>query len=128
MHTHLAIPVGDGGISGVDVFCVLSGFLITTLLLVERERWYRVALGRFYARRALRLFPALAFVLLGVGFYAALIAPMSRRGDMAAELAESAFYVRNLPFFHTPGLLLPHTWSLSLEEQFYLVWPCIFLL
>src|SRR5688572_2690504 len=85
MLTHLNLSLGGGGVIGVDVFFVLSGFLITTLLLEERARWHRVAVAKFYGRRALRLLPALAFVLAGVVGYALIVAPTSERSDMLHE-------------------------------------------
>jgi len=128
MLTHINVQIGGGGVIGVDIFFVLSGFLITTLLLEERHRWGRLAIGKFYGRRALRLLPALFFMLFAVAVYALLVAHGTRRGDILGEIAESALYVRNLPFWHGAIVMLGHTWSLALEEQFYLIWPWIFLL
>ena len=127
MLTHLNLQIGGGGVIGVDIFFVLSGFLITTLLLEERHRWGRLAIGKFYARRALRLLPALWFMLFGVAVYA-LVAHGTRQHDIVNEVLESALYVRNLPLWHGAAVMLGHTWALLLEEQFYLIWPLIFLL
>lgn len=125
VHTHPRLA--PGGAIGVDVFFVLSGFLITTLLLQELDRTDRIAFGRFYARRALRLVPALAVVLAAVTAYAVLIAQPSTRHDALREVVAAATYTRNWTglWLHTPGPLLGHTWSLALEEQFYLLWPLV---
>lgn len=120
-----------GGFLGVDVFFVISGFLITSLLISEWEKDGAVRLGHFWARRARRLLPALIGLLLVVTLLAALFAPdavQRLRGDLPASL----LFVENwrLVFHHDsyvtatarPPLLL-HTWSLAIEEQFYLLWP-----
>jgi peptidoglycan/LPS O-acetylase OafA/YrhL len=119
-----------GGYLGVDVFLVLSGFLITGQLLSEWDRTGRVSLTRFYLRRAYRLLPAFwllalvgvtVVVLLGVG-------TPGERSEFLASLAASMLYVNN--YFqvvrqNTGAGWLGHTWSLSLEEQFYLLWPLV---
>jgi peptidoglycan/LPS O-acetylase OafA/YrhL len=124
-----------GGYLGVDLFFVLSGFLITSLLLVEGHDTEHIALGGFWARRARRLLPALAGLIVGVVLYCIFIAQpaeLSRiRGDAFATIA----YVANWhsiasgqdywALFRTPSPL-EHTWSLAIEEQFYLVWPLVF--
>lgn len=113
-----------GGSIGVDVFFVLSGFLITTLLLEELDLHGRVHFGRFYARRALRLLPALAGLLAVVLVWAFFVASPETRHDALREVVAAASYTRNMPWWDgVPGTLLGHTWSLALEEQFYLVWP-----
>jgi len=116
-----------GGFIGVDLFFVLSGFLITTLLIDEFAATARISLRKFYARRALRLFPAL------VPFLAACLLILVRvHGDLRALMARfllaTAFYCANL--FEAYGHLLywAHTWSLSEEEQFYLLWPALLIL
>lgn len=122
-----------GGFLGVDIFFVISGYLITSLLLSEHQRSGRVALPRFWGRRARRLLPALGVLLLAVTLLAACFA---RDGltDLQGDLPASIFYVLNwaLVFGHdsyasTFGRppLLQHLWSLSVEEQFYLLWPPI---
>jgi peptidoglycan/LPS O-acetylase OafA/YrhL len=118
-----------GGNSGVTVFFTLSGFLITCLLLEEYETTGDVSFGRFYMRRALRLFPALAAVLLiDVGFVLLARTGWSRNADLAAAGA-AVFYVSNwVEAWHVVPLnQLGHTWSLAVEEQFYLVWPWVIL-
>ena len=126
-----------GGYLGVDLFFVLSGFLITSLLLAESTQSGTIALGGFWARRARRLLPALAGLLVGVVVYWARFASPDElrriRGDALATIA----YVANWravvtdqdywALFRAPSPL-EHTWSLAIEEQFYLVWPLVFLL
>jgi peptidoglycan/LPS O-acetylase OafA/YrhL len=119
-----------GGGIGVDAFFVLSGFLITGLLLDERHRIGRIRIGAFYARRALRLLPALAVLLaflIGYSFVGGL--PDEQAGELRRGVAFTAVYAANLqvavlgelPPFSFTG----HMWSLSIEEQFYLVWPLV---
>lgn len=112
---------------GVDVFFVLSGFLITSLLVGEHQSTGAVSFGRFYARRALRLLPALA-VALAMGIGLAAVFDASRLAATISEGVSSAFYVSNwVTGLHADQQavtgLLTHTWSLSIEEQFYLAWP-----
>ena len=112
-----------GGFAGVDVFFVLSGYLITSLLLGERQRNGEISLRGFYARRALRLLPALA-VLLIAHLGLALARGLSLRGE-AVALSSITFYSSDITqslHMYMP-LELSHTWSLAVEEQFYLVWP-----
>ncbi|MDX6507198.1 MAG: hypothetical protein QOG06_1842 [Gaiellaceae bacterium] len=123
-----------GGFLGVDLFFVLSGFLITALLLQEWSDRGSISLRRFYARRARRLFPALGLTILGVGaLYLALPAVQHGRGYWP-ELAAVAGYAANwvAATATPPGLaalgLFGHTWSLAIEEQFYIVWPVLLLL
>ncbi len=124
VHTHpRLIPAGS---IGVDIFFVLSGFLITTLLVEELDNSGRVSIGRFYIRRALRLLPALFGLLAAVALWALLIAEPETRHNALREVLAAGSYTRNLTWWaHTPGTLLGHTWSLALEEQFYLVWPLL---
>ena len=124
VHTHpRLVPAGS---IGVDIFFVLSGFLITTLLVEELDGRGRIAVGRFYARRALRLLPALFGLLAVVTAWALLVASPDTRHNALSEVAAAASYTRNLTWWaNVPGTLLGHTWSLALEEQFYLIWPVI---
>ena len=134
---HAGLAGVAGGFVGVDVFFVISGFLITGLLLRERERSGRIALLSFYARRARRLLPA-AIVVLVVTLVAAmnLIAPLDRPG-VGLDGAAAAISIGNIRFalasgdyFATVAAPSPflHFWSLAVEEQFYLVWPALILL
>ncbi|MEI2641934.1 MAG: acyltransferase [Candidatus Nanopelagicales bacterium] len=125
-----------GGFLGVDVFFVLSGFLITTLLLLEHERTERLDLVAFWGRRARRLLPALFLVLVAVLLYGAFLT-----GEAAATIRSDAlatlFYVSNWWFiasgnsyfaqFQDPSPLT-HTWSLAIEEQWYLLLPLVLVL
>jgi peptidoglycan/LPS O-acetylase OafA/YrhL len=119
----------DGGFLGVDLFFVLSGFLITTLLAQERRAAGRVALGRFYARRGLRLLPALyAFLAVHVAYAVAvdLHAPSERWSIGGALLYVSNWVAADNLFHVTEGT--GHLWSLAVEEQFYVLWPAVLLL
>jgi peptidoglycan/LPS O-acetylase OafA/YrhL len=119
------------GYLGVDLFFVLSGFLITTLLLEEHQRSGRISLRAFYVRRARRLLPAL-FTLLAA-FLLVEVAAMPFDHTLPHELswvglqaAVGAFYVSNFFAAWYPDLArLSHLWSLAMEEQFYLLWPLI---
>jgi peptidoglycan/LPS O-acetylase OafA/YrhL len=112
-----------GGGPGVTVFFTLSGFLITALLLEERRATGRVDLPRFYARRALRLLPALAVCLVVMAVV------LTFRDEARTGVWLAALYVANLaPALGERLPYLSHTWSLSLEEQFYVVWPVTLLL
>lgn len=117
--------IGGGGPMGVGLFFVLSGFLITTLLLEERGGTGRVELKAFYARRVRRLFPALAVFLL---VYASVQA--IKGGEVLGQVVASGLYVSNfVDAFSLPGIggALGHLWTLAQEEQFYLVWPFLFI-
>ena len=113
-----------GGYVGVDVFFVLSGYLITSVLLDQRDsgRW---SIRRFYERRARRLFPALAG-LLGVALVVVPLVPGSEPRRLLVVAVCAGYASDFVAAFH-PGWLngLAHTWSLAMEEQFYLVWPFV---
>jgi peptidoglycan/LPS O-acetylase OafA/YrhL len=123
-HTRLAGFAREGGLAGVTLFFVLSGFLITSLLAAEFVRHSRVAFRAFYIRRGLRLLPAL-FALLTVATVGyALNAWPSQPIDVPVNLLVVATYVPNwAQAFNVNMGVLAHTWSLGIEEQFYLVWP-----
>jgi peptidoglycan/LPS O-acetylase OafA/YrhL len=129
-----ALPgVLPGGFVGVDVFFVISGFLITGLLLREAESDGRISLARFWARRARRILPAAAVVLVVVAIASVLLLPMTRWQDVAWQVVASATYVQNwvlaagTDYLNAgePATPLQHYWSLAVEEQFYLVWPLL---
>lgn len=118
---HLGLPLLSGGWVGVDAFFVLSGFLITRLLLAERERLGRIRLIDFYVKRAARLYPAL---ILMVGLALVL---QTERPKMTAAVALT--YTQDVVWMLTGTQMtsLGHTWSLAIEEHFYLLWPLVFL-
>lgn len=108
------------GSQGVTFFLLITGLMITMLLLDEQDKYGHVALKAFYARRALRLFPAYYTYLAVVAILWALrLVDVSPEGFLA-----SAFHWRNL-YTGPSGWVLHHTWSLSMQEQFYLVWPLL---
>lgn len=107
---------------GVNVFFVLSGFLITTLLIEEHRRTGRISLKDFYVRRTLRIFPA-AYVYIGV---VALLAAAGYVGLERGDLLHALTYTTN--YHHERARTLGHLWSLAVEEQFYLLWPLAFVL
>ncbi|MFI6575045.1 acyltransferase family protein [Nocardiopsis sp. NPDC050513] len=133
---HLDPRLLPGGYVGVDVFFVISGFLITSLLLREATEHGRVGLRRFYVRRVRRLLPASTVVLVATGAAALVLLPVTRLTDTAWQLVASAAYVENLYLAdqavdylaaETPPSPVQHFWSLSVEEQFYVVWPLLFM-
>lgn len=131
---HGGVSWAAGGFLGVDLFFVLSGFLITWLLLTERETTGRISVRAFYGRRARRLFPALALVLIAVAAYALAIAERSQLDQLQGDLLGALGYVTNwrligqdrgyFDTFSAPSPL-QHTWSVAVEEQWYLVWPLV---
>jgi len=132
---HLGYPWLPGGFIGVDVFFVLSGYLITGLLLREVSKRGRVDLVHFYSRRVRRLLPAATVVLLAVLAMSLWLLDAVDRNSVGGDLQSSALYVANWHFVSTgadyfaPGDVpspLTHFWSLAVEEQFYLVWPALF--
>ena len=131
---HAGVGWMPGGFLGVDVFFTISGYLITSLLLAEYRHGGHIRLGRFWARRARRLLPAVGVFIAVTMAVAAIVEPdriAELRGDAIASLA----YVANWHFifasqsyfdqFQRPSLFR-HLWSLSVEEQFYLFWPLVF--
>jgi peptidoglycan/LPS O-acetylase OafA/YrhL len=118
---HAKLPGLRGGFLGVDIFFVLSGFLITGLLLAEIRRTGHLDLAGFLTRRALRLLPAFALMLAGF----ALIAPLALPDvDIGTELLLSGLFISNVTqaAWQSPTFTA-HSWSLATEMQFYLVWP-----
>ena len=127
---HTSIPGLRGGWIGVDIFFVLSGYLITSILFSEWRRTETIRLGRFYAKRALRLYPALILMFaLGAIFYGYLGDGGTLIGYGKTALL-GATYNQDfaLGFFGRPFGELGHTWSLAVEEQFYLFWAPVLLL
>ncbi|MEU7906918.1 acyltransferase family protein [Actinoplanes sp. NPDC049118] len=134
---HCGLPYLTGGYVGVDVFFVISGFLITGLLLREAGRTGTVSIPRFYARRALRLLPAATLVVVATVAASALWLPPLRLTGILSDALHTTIYAMNwrlaaigtdyLNAEAEPSPLL-HFWSLAVEEQFYLLWPLLLLL
>jgi peptidoglycan/LPS O-acetylase OafA/YrhL len=136
MANHSGLGWAAGGFISVNVFFVLSGYLITALLVKEWAKSRTISLKRFWARRARRLLPALFVLLIGIALYAWLIAPPDTRGSLRANSFATLFYFANWhqifsgqSYFAQTAVPSPllHTWTLAIEEQFYLVWPLVVL-
>ena len=133
---HAGIDWLPGGFLGVDVFFVISGFLITSLILEEYDRSGRIDFKRFYLGRARRLLPAVVVLLIVVGI-SVLFVYQDALSAFRQDALATIFYVNNWwyvlvdqSYFESMGRppLLKHLWSLSVEEQFYLIWPVVALL
>ncbi|MEP7114129.1 MAG: acyltransferase [Ilumatobacteraceae bacterium] len=128
MSTHLMNWLFPGGALGVDLFFVLSGYLITSLLVKEWSDTDRIDLRAFWMRRILRLLPALSVYVVAAAAGAVIVGESVRTAGLAAVF--SVFYLGNI--VRAAGLAFPpsmnHLWSLAIEEQFYLVWPMVFVL
>jgi peptidoglycan/LPS O-acetylase OafA/YrhL len=131
---HAGLDWVPGGFLGVDVFFVISGYLITSLLLREFRSTDHIELGRFWLRRARRLLPAVG-VLIAVAMIVSAIAEPGKIDTIRGDAISSLFYFANWHFIyeHTSYFeqfgrpsLFTHLWSLSVEEQFYLFWPLVF--
>jgi peptidoglycan/LPS O-acetylase OafA/YrhL len=127
----------SGGFIGVDIFYVISGFLITGLLIREIERTGTINFKEFYARRFKRLLPTSFFVLAVTAVFSWLLIPATMRSSLGRDIIAAALYVSNYLFAWwqadyqnldaTPSPVI-HYWSLAVEEQFYLLWPLLILL
>jgi peptidoglycan/LPS O-acetylase OafA/YrhL len=136
MGVHAGVYLTAGGFFFLDAFFALSGFLITSLLIVEWRKRGTIKLGAFWARRARRLLPALLVMLIGVSIIYGVFVPAGTYPTLRGDALSALFYFANWhyiasgsDYFHMTGLTSPliHTWSLAVEEQFYLVWPLVFL-
>lgn len=133
---HSGIPGMTGGYVGVDVFFVVSGFVITRSIMRDPAAAARETLGAFYARRARRVLPQAALVLVSTTIAGFILLNPLHRLDLMRDVAAAAVYLANFGFIATEtnydlagGATSPvlHYWSLAVEEQFYLVWPLLFL-
>ncbi len=131
---HGEVSGWQGGFLGVEVFFVISGYLITSILLAQWQNDRRIDLKTFYQRRALRLLPALFLVLFLVALLSVIFLPnevATLRGDIVSALTyvTNWFYIfGQKSYFESSGRpsLVQHLWSLAVEEQFYLIWPLLF--
>jgi peptidoglycan/LPS O-acetylase OafA/YrhL len=134
---HAGVGITPGGFLGVDLFFVLSGYLITSLLILEYDRTANLDLGAFWLRRARRLLPALYVALLISAFHSAFLADPHTLAGVRGDHLATLFYASNWWFiargqsyfeqFAAPSPLR-HTWSLGIEEQWYIVWPLLLVL
>jgi peptidoglycan/LPS O-acetylase OafA/YrhL len=133
---HAGVPAAAGGYVGVDVFFVISGYLITRLLLGELDRTGTASIPRFYARRIRRLLPLSALLLATVAVLSFIIFSPVRADEVAHDLVACATWTANWHFAAqsvnyfaqgTEPSPVQHLWSLSIEEQFYVVWPGLLL-
>jgi peptidoglycan/LPS O-acetylase OafA/YrhL len=134
---HAGLPFLRAGLIGVDIFFVVSGYLITSLLTQELNLSGRINLPRFYARRARRLLPAATLVVVAVCLAEAILASPLVQARVLKDAVATMLYSSNIYFCQakrsyffsgTPPSPLIHTWSLAVEEQFYLAWPVLLLL
>ena len=135
---HCGVEAVSGGFVGVDLFFVLSGFLVSSILLEELRRTGTIRLGRFYARRVRRLLPASVVVVVATSALSVLVLSSVRRLPLVGDAQSALLYVANWRFVsqgsdyfaeegagQSPFL---HFWSLAIEEQFYVVFPLLLLL
>lgn len=133
---HAGIPWFQGGFVGVDVFFVLSGYLISGLLISEIRQSGRLDIVAFYVRRMRRLGPAMLLMLLVISLLAVILLPAPRQLVQTYAATSAALWVSNfyfafadIDYFSASAVenLFLHTWSLGVEEQFYLIWPMLLL-
>ncbi|MFV9684087.1 acyltransferase family protein [Pseudomonas sp. NY15367] len=134
---HFDLPGFSGGFIGVDIFFVISGYLITSILFKEQSSSGTIALGRFYTRRLRRLLPALATMLVVTSLLTSYLLHESQYQEQGIATAMAVVWLSNIYFTfsdvdyfgdeNTSNAVL-HTWSLGVEEQFYLIWPLAILL
>ena len=131
---HAGLPGLSGGFVGVDLFFVISGFLITSLLLAEFESSARISLSGFWARRARRILPASTLVLVVTAAAVAIVVPALQRPAVSRDMLWAGLFSANWRFAHESTDYLAqsratspvlHFWSLGVEEQFYLGWPLL---
>ncbi len=128
---HTGVPYINGGFVGVDIFFVISGYLITRLLMSEYQRNNNISFSQFFLRRTKRIIPALLVMLTFSTVAAIFLLTPERLGKYGGSLSSAILSVSNIYFFLESGYFdidssmkpLLHTWSLGVEEQFYLVWP-----
>ncbi len=134
---HAGVPGVTGGYVGVDVFFVVSGFLITSLLVAEKTDTGKVSLGAFYARRARRILPVSALVAVATLIASWIWLEPLRLRSLSHDVLAVALFSSNFVFAHRgadylqsalPPSPLQHYWSLAVEEQFYVVWPALVML
>ena len=133
---HMGLDWAPGGLAGVTVFFVISGYLINGLLVAEHERTGRISLKSFWMRRVRRLLPAILLSIVGIAALCTLFNPVLL-DKMRPDIVPSLFFFNNwwqifrdVSYFETAGAPSPltHFWSLSIEEQFYIVWPLLLLI
>jgi peptidoglycan/LPS O-acetylase OafA/YrhL len=132
---HAGVPGLSGGFVGVDIFFVISGFLITELLVSELDATGRISIAAFYARRVRRLLPALFVVIAATLLLGSIFLPVTGElQSLARSTLAVLFFVSNIFFWRTQtgyfaeaaeSLPLLHTWTLAVEEQFYIFWPFV---
>lgn len=133
---HADISIFSGGFVGVDIFFVISGFLITRLLIAEIDKTGHIDFGKFYLRRIRRLLPAFIFTVISSSVFAIWILSPQDLENYGATLIHSVLSISNVYFYTQSGYFdiasklnpLLHTWTLGVEEQFYFVWPILLFL
>lgn len=133
---HAGVPGFSGGFIGIDIFFVLSGFLITQMLIDEIRRDGKINIRVFYIKRAKRLLPLAGTVLLFIAIASLFLYPLNRQIEIGWEIVAAAFYFVNWVFafggtdYFNKEFVSPvqHYWSLSVEEQFYLIWPALLMI